>query len=134
MALRTRRPIVGARVALDNNTVRVTDDRREVTITSPNGQCATFRSARPTGFTDTDLDRARRMRLRTQHGQINRTRRIPIRRSNLYLHCNTGPPLWLLPRLSATRTSVSVGWLYVVVAITREPAAHRCADTRRHSG
>lgn len=134
MALRPRRPIHGTPIAVGNNTLQVTPDRTEMTIISPSGQRATFKSARTAGFTDSDLDHARRLRLRTQDGQTNRTWRIPLRRPNLFLHCNTGPPLWVLPHISVRRTGVSAGWLYVLVAITVDPPTRRGTDRRRRHG
>ena len=43
----------------DPNRVVVSDDRMEITISSPEGQRATLRSARPDGFSDMEIDKAR---------------------------------------------------------------------------
>lgn len=108
-----------------SNRVRLSEDRMEMVISSESGNTATLRSARPGGFTEADVDRARDFPLnpRLIPGQLNRARRFHMGRRTFYVHVNTGPPTWWLPKVKIRHSGVMVGWLRGLVALSWGGAA-----------
>ena len=103
------------------NRVTVSYDRRHMEIRGPKGQLATLRSGRPSGFTDADVERAEsvfRFSETLTKEQVNRTHRIPLGNRAVYIHVNTGPPTWWLPRMDWRDGSLMVGWLRGLVALS----------------
>jgi hypothetical protein len=105
---------------MTENQISLSDDGMELSINSPSGQRATLRSARPGGFTSTDLENARTFQLNSKMvpGQVNQARRFRLGRKAFYVHVNTGPPTWWLPRGEVTRSKLMFGWLRVLVAVS----------------
>lgn len=102
------------------NDVIVSPDRKNMTIISGDGsKKANLRSARPEGFIDEDVTRARTYSFSKtlQAGQVNRTRAIKLLGWTLYPQFNTGPPTWRLPRVYLKRDQVGAGWLRVFVCV-----------------
>lgn len=101
--------------------IRVSADRREVTIESEQGHRAVYRSARRGGFTDADIVAARTVAFSARiSGQINRSRQIRVGPWVVDVHVNTGPPTWWRPRLEFGADRVLAGWLRVLVAVVWE--------------
>jgi hypothetical protein len=105
---------------MTENQISLSDDGMELTISSPSGQRATLRSARTDGFTPTDLENARTFPLNSNMvpGQVNQARRFRLGRRAVYVHVNTGPPTWWLPRLEIKRGKLMIGWLRVLLAVS----------------
>lgn len=107
------------------NRVTVSYDRRHMEIRGPKGQIASLRSGRPAGFTDADVEHAEnafRFSDSLVKDQVNRTRRIPVGNWIVYVHVNTGPPTWWLPRVEVRDGSLMVGWLRGLVAFSARRA------------
>lgn len=102
------------------NAVKVSDDGMTLTISSRDGQQATLRSARPGGFTATDIENARAFKLNTRmvDGQVNRARRFRFGNRVFYVHVNVGPPTWWLPRIEIKQGKFMVGWLRALLALS----------------
>lgn len=105
------------------NVVSVSEDRRTMTIRASTGKLTTLRSAAQAGFTAEQVDAAESSD--SSHllpGQINRARRFTVRGRAVFVHVNTGPPAWWLPRLevddNGERIEVMVGWLRALAAVT----------------
>lgn len=105
---------------MTENHVNVSDDRMEMVISGEAGHTATMRSARREGFTDQDVANARCYPLRPNmvDGQVNRARRFQLGNRVVYVHVNTGPPSWWLPRVRVKRREVMFGWLRGLVAFS----------------
>lgn len=114
----------------------LSSDRRIAAVYSPDGRKATFESSSDTGFTDEQLttmlaDVARPNGM--VPGQRNRVRRYRFGPVQVFLHVNTGPPTWWLPRVQVSRTkdspgvTVMTGWLHCLVAATVQMVARRSA-------
>ena len=102
------------------NSVTVSGDRMELTISSPNGHRAVLRSARRGGFTAEDIEHAKMFKLGSTmvDGQVNRARRVHVCGKAFYVHVNTGPPTWWRPRMQISPGTVMVGWFRVLVAVS----------------
>lgn len=106
------------------NTIALSDDGREATVTSPDhpGWIVHLRSQRPDGFRFEDLVTARTWQPPENlvPGQRNHVRRREVGPFVVYLHLLTGPPTWWLPLVSlkrGVRRQVMVGWLRCAVAV-----------------
>lgn len=113
-----------------NPKAALSPDRTILTIEYCDGYQATFETDKPEGFTDTQVDVARRLdRTVTLPGQHDRARRITVRGHAIYLHINTGPPTWWVPRIEVTRKStrprsLMAGWLRGLIAASWAPIEH----------
>jgi hypothetical protein len=107
-------------VSVIENSLTLSADRMELTISQPDGHVATLRSARRHGFTDDDLDKARHYLLNPHlmAGQVDRARRFQICGRTVYVHVNTGPPTWWLPRVRVRRREVMLGWFRALIALS----------------
>lgn len=107
------------------NRIIVSDDGRELTIISPGGQRATWRSTRTEGFSQADIATAR-LSPRMLNGQVNRVWRVcRYGGRGVYLHVNTGPPTWWRPRIELGRNKAVIGWLQVLVALSWDSAVEQ---------
>lgn len=106
-----------------NNHVWLSSDRMEMTITDGD-VTANLHSARLDGFTTAEVDKAREMPLnqRLQPGQVNEAWRFNLFGRKMYIHINTGPPVWWLPRLRIRRREVMIGWLSGLIAVAWGPS------------
>lgn len=121
---------------MPSNHVTLSTDSRTMTATAPDGEVATFRSAQREGFSPAQVQLAHAGTPRSRVGQKARIWRWQFRGRELWVHVNTGPPTWWVPRLSATATTIEAsmlaGWLQVAVAVAitvSAPRQHR-AGTR----
>ena len=109
--------------------ILVSEDRRELTIVSPRGHRAVYRSARPHGFTDADVGAARTVDFSTRiRGQVNRAREVQFGAWLVCAPVNTGPPTWWRPRIEVGPGAVSVGWLRLLGALTWQRSELRQRD------
>lgn len=76
-------------------------------------------------FTDEGLDRLVEISSRLPSLADGERRRVhrtpPIAGHRLYVHINTGPPTWWVPRVQVKERSVMVGWLRGLVAVKVAP-------------
>lgn len=112
------------------NTIRISHDRKHMTIKAPNGHTATLRSGRNHGFTDADLEAARTVVLNSTMvpQQVNRARLFHVGNRDVLLHINTGPPTWWYPRMQITRSSLMGGWLRALIALSWHDSQVRTDD------
>lgn len=94
------------------NEVTVSEDGMHMTI-STGHHCVTMRSARPGGFSETDIEKARVYELNStvQPGQINRAWLRHFAGQTFIVQVHTGP------RAEVGRHKVMVGWLRLLVAV-----------------
>ncbi|QOC58517.1 hypothetical protein SEA_SHIDA_85 [Mycobacterium phage Shida] len=102
------------------NSVTLSDDRRKLVVTTPDGSGrATFWAQDPGGFTDEEVQLAREkvtMYLTEQGGySVRRTRWFG---REVFLHRSSGKPTWWRPRVEVRRGRVLVGWLRRMAAVT----------------
>ena len=102
--------------------VELSDDHQTMTVRN-DGTAVTLRSSRAGGFTEADIaPRNSRQPPRMMCGQVNRVWRFTTARRDLFMHVNTGPPTWWIPRVEMTSKrgdrTVMVGWLRGMVAVS----------------
>lgn len=102
------------------NVITLSNDRRELTITSAQGHRAVLQSARPGGFTAADVERAQDFNTNTNMvpNQVNRSWRCTVGKRDVLAQCNLGPPTWWRPRIELGRNKIMVGWLRALVAVS----------------
>lgn len=104
------------------------------------GQVVVMHSQRPGGFSDADVDAALRARRNTVAGQVNRTLRANFAGRDVWLHINTGPPIWWRPRIITGWTDwkreLGLGWLRGLVVVAIEPTyigpGQKCSTPMRY--
>ncbi|QOC59284.1 hypothetical protein SEA_NIEBRUSAYLOR_85 [Mycobacterium phage NiebruSaylor] len=103
------------------NGVTLSDDRRKLVITTPDGSGkATFWAQDPGGFTDEEVQLVREkvtMTYLTEQGRYS-VRRTRWFGREVFLHRSSGKPTWWRPRVEVRRGRVLVGWLRRMVAVT----------------
>lgn len=95
------------------NRVDVSADRKTAVIRGPNGERCELRSARPDGFTDTQVQDMRDYRFTVRAGQKHWARTT----GPLFMYAGTGPPTWWWPRLKLHRWGVFTGWLRLALGV-----------------
>ncbi|UAW08437.1 hypothetical protein SEA_MORI_86 [Mycobacterium phage Mori] len=102
------------------NSVTLSDDRRKLVVTTPDGSGrATFWAQDAGGFTDEEVQLAREkvtMYL-TEPGRYS-VRRTRWFGREVFLHRSSGKPTWWRPRVEVRRGRVLVGWLRRMAAVT----------------
>jgi hypothetical protein len=98
------------------NRVEVSDDRMTMVIRGARGERAELHSALPTGFTDDHLWAAQDYTFVAKPGSKHWGWLKQIGGCELYLHAETGPPTWWLPRVDVRRRFM-VGWLRLMIAV-----------------
>lgn len=105
------------------NRVTLRQNRMFMEIHTDDGRKITLHSAREDGFTPDDVDRAKSHDFSDsapEPGQSSRTYVFHLRSRYVFIHVNTGPPIWWLPRAIAERMedrgmALSIGWLRILV-------------------
>lgn len=102
------------------NTIALSGDRKEMVVSDGNGRRAKLRSARPNGFTDYDVEVAKTWPMKHDMvpGQTDRAQKFTVRDKPFFIHINTGPPTWWRPRFEVSKSSVMIGWLRLLVALS----------------
>lgn len=102
------------------NTIDLSNDRMILVIHYPNGVRTELRSARPQGFTDEDIAKARELEQwpHLDPGEWRHMRKYEVfGRWPVYLYVTVGPPTWWLPKMQIKRDRVMVGWLRGLVGV-----------------
>jgi hypothetical protein len=102
-----------------SNQITLSPDRREMTVTGPNGEVATLRSARPGGFITIDVDKARDFAFNQTliPGEVRRAWLRHIGHRPVLITVNTGPPTWWWPRVEVRKDRAMVGWLRGLIGV-----------------
>jgi hypothetical protein len=99
------------------NSVRLSDDRRQMTIQSPDGRrVAHLRSARPGGFTTEEAFKALNFEFSIEQPNERTVawRKQIVGRWYLTVSMVVGPPTWWLPKVRVGRVMMA-GWLRTMV-------------------
>lgn len=110
------------------NEVTISDDGRTMTVLSPDGRRkAVLRSKRPLGFSAEHIAIARNDAdfFKMNEAGVYRTRQFAPFGRTVFVHVNTGPPTWRLPRVwierqegGVTRHCVGAGWLRGLIEVS----------------
>lgn len=107
--------------------VELSDDRSVMTIRVDDIRTVTFRSRDEGGFTDKAVQLARDFDYSNaadvQPGQRRVSRLHRLFGTPVYIHINTGPPTWWLPRaeVSFRKKRFMIGWMRGLVAVAVAP-------------
>lgn len=104
---------------MPTNNVIVSDDGREMIVTTPHGTIVTLRSEHESGFTAEQIERAREYDFpKLISGENRRSWKFRVAGKSVIVAVNTGPPTWWLPRIKVSRNEAMVGWIRGLVAVS----------------
>lgn len=104
---------------MSTNNVIVSGDGREMRVTTPHGSSVMLHSARESGFTDEEIERASEYKFpKLISGENRRSWKFRVAGKSIIAAVNTGPPTWWLPRIKVSRNEAMVGWIRGLVAVS----------------
>lgn len=107
---------------MSKNIVILSEDRINANVISATGERLSVKSELPGGFTDSHVAYMESVELR---GKLSPGEKRVVRKFNVfgkpvYVHVNTGPPTWWIPRVEVNprKREIMVGWIRGLVAVS----------------